>query len=130
MAESDARFKGSDLVPNSRVVAGDGPGDCQVTFELKPNKKNEFHTFTSQNVNSLMAIVLDGECQMAPEIRGPIPGEGVIEGNFSTQEAGDLRLLLNAGALPCLGDRREPARSAPHWARTTITRSVRAVSPA
>lgn len=126
LAESDARFKGSDLVPNSRVVAGDGPGDWQVTFELKPNKKNEFHTFTSQNVKSLMAIVLDGECQMAPEIRGPIPGEGVIEGNFSTQEAGDLRLLLNAGALPVPLEIAENRTVSATLGQDTITRSVRA----
>ena len=126
LAESEARYRGSDLVPNSRVVAGDGPGDWQVTFELKPNMKKSFHTFTSQNVKSLMAIVLDGKCQMAPEIRGPIPGEGVIEGNFSTQEAGDLRLLLNAGALPVPLEIAENRTVSATLGQDTITRSVRA----
>ena len=37
---------------------------------------------------------------MAPVIRSEIPGMGIIEGNFSPQEARDLELLLNAGALP------------------------------
>jgi preprotein translocase subunit SecD len=37
---------------------------------------------------------------MAPVIRSEIPGKGVISGNMDPQEAGDLKLLLNAGALP------------------------------
>lgn len=100
LAESDAEFRGADLVPNSRVVPGDTPGSWEVTFELKTARKRAFHEFTRRNVGRLMAIVLDGKCQMAPVIRSPIPGQGIIEGNFTAQEAGDLRLLLNAGALP------------------------------
>lgn len=100
LAESDAEFRGADLVPNSRVVPGETPGSWEVTFELKTAKKRAFHEFTRRNVGRLMAIVLDGRCQMAPVIRSPIPGQGIIEGSFSAQEAGDLRLLLNAGALP------------------------------
>lgn len=126
MAESEAEFKGSDLIPNSRVVAGQSPGDWEVTFELKPNRKSDFHKFTSRNVKRLMAIVLDGKCQMAPEIRGAIPGEGVIEGKFSTQEAGDLRLLLNAGALPVPLEIAENRTVSATLGQDTITRSARA----
>lgn len=100
LAESKGEFHGADLIPNSQVQAGNTPSDWVVTFELKAAKKTEFHEFTRRNVNRLMAIVLDGTCQMAPVIRGAIPGKGIIEGTFTPEEAGDLRLLLNAGALP------------------------------
>jgi preprotein translocase subunit SecD len=45
--------------------------------------------------------VLDGKVISAPRIREPIlGGSGVITGNFTTQQAQDLALLLRAGALP------------------------------
>ena len=99
LAESERAFTGRDLQSNSAVAPGDA-GQWVVHFELKGDKKKAFHEFTRQHVGYLMAIVLDGECQMAPNIRSAIPGAGIIEGRFSTQEARDLKLLLNAGALP------------------------------
>lgn len=99
LAESERGFTGRDLQSNAAVAPGDA-GQWVVHFELKKNKKKAFHEFTRRNVGRLMAIVLDSECQMAPNIRSAIPGAGIIEGRFSTQEARDLKLLLNAGALP------------------------------
>jgi preprotein translocase subunit SecD len=99
LAESERGFTGRDLQSNAAVAPGDA-GQWVVHFELKKDKKKAFHEFTRRNVGRLMAIVLDGECQMAPNIRSAIPGAGIIEGRFSTQEARDLKLLLNAGALP------------------------------
>lgn len=73
-----------------------------------------------------MAIVLDGKCQMAPVIKSAIPGEGIIEGNFTTQEAGDLRLLLNAGALPVPLEIAENRTVSATLGQDTIDRSLRA----
>ena len=67
---------------------------------MRADRKNAFREFTRRNVGRQMAIVLDNKCQMAPVIKSEIPGKGIIEGNFTAQEAGDLKLLLNAGALP------------------------------
>ncbi len=99
LAESEPAFSGRDLQSNAEVTTDD-TGQWVVQFELKADKKREFLDFTRRNVGRLMAIVLDDDCQMAPNIRSPIPGKGIIEGGFSTQEARDLKLLLNAGALP------------------------------
>jgi len=98
-AESTREFSGGDLMPNAVVQSGQ-TGDWVVAFELKNDKKDDFHEFTRRNLQRTMAIVLDEECMMAPVIRSAIPGRGIIEGNMTAQEAGDLRLLLNAGALP------------------------------
>ena len=98
-AESTVEFTGRDLLPNAQVQAGQA-ADWIVAFELRHDRKDAFHEFTRRNVDRIMAIVLDREVQMAPTIRSAIPGRGIIEGNMTTQEASDLRLLLNAGALP------------------------------
>ena len=48
-----------------------------------------------------MAIVLDNDVVSAPVIREAIvTGSGQISGNFTTQEANELAILLRAGALP------------------------------
>jgi len=100
LSESDIRFAGDDLKPNAQVVPGDVPNTFEVRFEIRESRKREFAEFTRENVGHIMSIVLDGETQMAPVIRSEIPGTGVISGNMDAQEAGDLKLLLNAGALP------------------------------
>ncbi|MGI5816698.1 MAG: protein translocase subunit SecD [Armatimonadota bacterium] len=98
-AESPVEFSGRDLKPNAKVQSGMA-GDWVVAFELKDDQKDDFNEFTRRNIGRIMAIVLDRDCQMAPVIRSAIPGAGIIEGNLSTEEASDLKLLLNAGALP------------------------------
>ena len=99
LAESKAEFTGRDLMSNSSVQP-DQAGKWVVHFELRSDKKQPFREFTRANIGRLMAIVLDNKCQMAPVIKSEIPGTGIIEGNFTAQSAGDLKLLLNAGALP------------------------------
>lgn len=98
-AESKVEFTGRDLKSNARVQPGQAL-ELVVAFELRDERKEAFRKFTGSNVGRYMAIVLDGDCQMAPVIRSEIPGSGIIEGNFSPAEARDLQLLLNAGALP------------------------------
>ncbi|MEI6502080.1 MAG: protein translocase subunit SecD, partial [Armatimonadota bacterium] len=99
LAESKAEFTGRDLMSNSSVQP-DQAGKWVVHFELRADRKQAFREFTRSNIGRLMAIVLDNKCQMAPVIKSEIPGTGIIEGNFTAQSAGDLKLLLNAGALP------------------------------
>ena len=41
-----------------------------------------------------MAIVLDGKVMSAPTIRARITDSGVIEGNYTIEEAEDLALIL------------------------------------
>ena len=99
LAESELEFSGRDLMSNA-TVQPDQTGKWVVHFELKADRKQAFREFTRRNIKRLMAIVLDGKCQMAPVINSEIPGAGIIEGNFTAQSARDLKLLLNAGALP------------------------------
>jgi protein-export membrane protein SecD len=100
LAESELAFTGRDLQDNAAVSPDNTTAYWVVHFELKNERKKDFLNFTRRNVGRLMAIVLDDDCQMAPSIKSEIPGAGIIEGRFDAKEASDLKLLLNAGALP------------------------------
>jgi preprotein translocase subunit SecD len=76
-------------------------GQPSVSFRFNPGGARKFGNYTSNNVGSLFAIVLDNEVISAPQIREAITGgSGQITGNFSVQESSDLSILLRAGALP------------------------------
>lgn len=82
-------------------VTRDDFGQPAVSFSLTTEGARRFATLTSQNVGKALAIVLDDEVQSAPVIESAITGgDGVIRGGFSIEEAADLALLLQAGALP------------------------------
>ncbi|HEY3398383.1 MAG TPA: protein translocase subunit SecD [Armatimonadota bacterium] len=98
-AESEAPFTGADLKSNAQVTSGQGM-ELVVSFELLNEKKDDFRKFSGKNVGRYMAIVLDGKAQMAPVIQSEIPGNGIISGKFTPDDAAKLALLLNAGALP------------------------------
>jgi len=77
------------------------PGNWTVSFELNRKGARQFAKVTADNIGEYLAISLDGRVKSAPQIQGKIPsGSGEITGGFSSVEAGDMALLLRAGALP------------------------------
>lgn len=89
-AVSDARHRPGDF--------GDPP---YVAFTLNSSGAKLFERITGENTGRRLAIVLDGRVQSAPVIRSKIGGgRGIIEGNFTLDEARDLAIVLRAGALP------------------------------
>lgn len=98
-------------VVNKRVmVSGENLVDAQpsfqdgqpvVSFRFDSVGARRFGDATTENVGKPFAIVLDNKVISAPVIREPITGgRGIISGNFTTQSASDLSVLLRAGALP------------------------------
>lgn len=79
-----------------------GPtGDYQVAFELKSEEAKIFSDYTTQNVGTVLAIVLDKQIISAPRINEPITdGQGVISGDFTLEGANDLAVQLRYGSLP------------------------------
>ena len=76
-------------------------GQAAVHFRFDAMGSRRFADITKENVGQMFAIVLDGKVITAPVIREPITGgQGQIDGNFTSQSAGELALLLRAGALP------------------------------
>jgi SecD/SecF fusion protein len=76
-------------------------GEPVVNFVFDTRGAREFGDITKANVGRPFAIVLDNRVISAPVIREPIlGGSGQISGNFTTQTANDLAILLRGGALP------------------------------
>jgi preprotein translocase subunit SecD len=76
-------------------------GQPQVNFKFDSVGAKKFGNITTENVGKLFAIVLDNKVISAPVIREPIlGGQGVISGNFTSETANDLAILLRSGALP------------------------------
>jgi len=89
---------GSQLLPNSSVSLATGRPEIQ--FEFKNSAKGVFEDFTRTHIGKTLAIFLDNKLLSAPVIKDVIPGQGVIQGNFTVESAKTLSDLLNAGALP------------------------------
>lgn len=99
------------LVRKEVLVSGDMLVDAQPTFDeyqrpqvafrFNGQGAQRFGQATAENVGRPFAIILDQQVISAPSIREPIlTGSGVIQGNFTLQEAQDLSLLMRSGALP------------------------------
>jgi len=78
----------------------DQQGNPAVSFELTSEGAKIFGEATSKLIGKRMAIVLDDKVISAPVVRSRITSAGQITGDFTSQEAADLALVLRAGALP------------------------------
>jgi len=101
VVEKDVLLSG-DAIKTAKVDFGQNQfGKPVVSFELNSEGAGRFARLTEENVGRRLAIVLDGVIQSAPRIKSRIGGgSGIIEGDFSRQDAMDLALVLRSGALP------------------------------
>ncbi|UXN73009.1 protein translocase subunit SecD [Devosia sp. A8/3-2] len=107
-----SRDGGSELLYEDVALGGESLVDAQpsydqqrampvVSFRFDTRGAVTFSQITSANVGQRFAIVLDNTVITAPVIQQAITrGTGQISGNFTTQSANDLAVLLRAGALP------------------------------
>ncbi len=99
VVKKQAAVTGDNLTSASASFSQDGKPS--VAFEFNNLGARRFAEITKDNVGKPFAIVLDNKIISAPNIREPITGgRGEISGNFTTEQANDLSLLLRAGALP------------------------------
>ncbi len=76
-------------------------GDIEISFELKSEGAKTFATYTSNNVGKYLAIVLDKRILSNPTINSAITeGQGVIQGQFTQDEANSLAVQMRYGSLP------------------------------
>jgi len=86
---------------NASVGQDQQTGGYVVKFRFDSVGARKMATLTEQNIGHRFAVVLDNKVITAPVIRGAIPdGSGEISGNFTAEDATNLSVLLNAGALP------------------------------
>jgi preprotein translocase subunit SecD len=72
----------------------------EVNFYLTPEGGRRFSAFTGAHIGDYLAVVLDNRVMEVAVIKSEISDSGVIEGRFTDQQAKDLALILNSGALP------------------------------
>jgi preprotein translocase subunit SecD len=113
---------GTDL-KNARVQKGQ-LGAPNVGFSLTPDGARKFGDLTGANVGRRLAIVLDNKVVSAPSIKSRIDDQGVIEGTFTSQQAGDLALVLRSGSLPASLTTLEERTVGPSLGRDSIRQGV------
>jgi preprotein translocase subunit SecD len=90
-----------EMLTNAQMAFNQQTGQPVVTIRFNGQGSRRWADATTQNVGKRFAIVLDNKILSAPVIREPIVGGSCeISGNFTTESANDLAVLLNAGALP------------------------------
>ncbi len=90
---------GGENLTNANASFADG--SPVVEFQFNTMGAQKFGDITQSNIGKRFAVVLDNKVITAPVIRSAIlGGRGVIEGNFTTESANELAVLLRAGALP------------------------------
>jgi len=93
----DRSFRGEDL---KRIYyTQDSYGYPAVGFEIRDERIGDFSSFTGDNLNRRMAIVLNDEVRSAPTLNSKLVGGGIIEGRFKDQEVKDLVTVLRSGSL-------------------------------
>ncbi len=76
-------------------LSRDNFGRPEILFTLESDAAEKFAQITRENIGRQLAIVLDGELQSAPSIKGEIPGgSGSITGDYTEQQARALISVL------------------------------------
>jgi len=93
---------GEDMIGESCKADLSPQNGAYIDFEFDPTKPgaSKFEETTRAFPDHYLAIFLDKKLLTAPTINGPISGKGIIEGNFTLEQARDLANQLKAGALP------------------------------
>jgi preprotein translocase subunit SecD len=98
-----------------------------VGFTLNRQGAVVFSRFTGENIGRRIAIVLDAKVRSAPVVQSKIPsGEGRITGLENDEEAGDIAIVLRAGALPAPFQIVEERTVGPSLGRDSVEAGTRA----
>ena len=135
--ESNQVTKRPYLVKKRAVLTGDLLTDARVSIDqfnqsfvsitFDPTGAQMFAKVTAENVKKRLAIILDNVIYSAPVIQESIPsGRAQISGNFTTQDANDLAIVLRAGALPAPVRTLQDLTVGPSLGQDSIEKGVRA----
>jgi len=91
---------GDNVRSASASTDSDQPGRWETSFVLSQDGGNRFEKFTAANIGNYLAVILDKQIVSVAVIQSSISDRGRINGLSTQQEAGDLALVLNTGALP------------------------------
>ncbi len=77
----------------------DSLGYPAVGFEMRPNRVSDFTEFTGANIGRNMAIVLNNVIKTSPNLNDRLPGSGIIQGSFKSEEVREYVTVLRTGSL-------------------------------
>jgi preprotein translocase subunit SecD len=87
-------------IKDARVEMGQW-GQPYISLEFKSEAADKWAEITGQHVEERIAIILDNVVKSAPVVKSRIlQGKCVIEGQFTMEEARELKIVLKSGALP------------------------------
>ncbi len=96
----DVGLSGIDL-QRAAVVLNEQTREPEISLQFNGKGAETFAKITTDNTGETLGIFLDGVPLMLPTISTPIlTGQAVITGQFTLDEAKQLAIQLNAGALP------------------------------
>lgn len=100
-----SNFKKTGLTGNdlkrSTVQFDQQTNEPVVSLEFNDEGTKKFAEVTKENVNGVLGIFIDDQPLMLPRINVPIlDGRAIITGSFTVEQAKNLSIQLNAGALP------------------------------
>ena len=96
-----------------------------VALEFNQEGATKFEEITRNNLGKPVAMTLDDEIISAPIVNAIISdGNAIITGNFTSQEARQLAIELNAGALPAPLKIESQTRVGPTLGASSIARSI------
>lgn len=91
---------GADL-QSAKVVFDSQNGKPAISLQFSEEGGDKFAEITGRNIGKQLPIVLDKQIISAPVVEGQITGGNAqITGSFTIDEAKQLSIQLNAGALP------------------------------
>ena len=110
-------------------VQFDSYGQAYVGMTFNTRGARIFEDLTGANIKKRLAIVLDENVHSAPVIQDRIAGgKASITGQFTTEEAHDLAVVLRAGSLPAPVTILEERTVGPSLGQESIDRGMLAAS--
>lgn len=101
--DNEVVITGAHVLESDAVYQTNSLGAREAVVSLKLNEEGTaaFAKATQTYLNQIIEIKLDGEAISTPVVSAVITnGEAVIQGMASIEEAGNLAMLIKAGALP------------------------------
>ena len=95
----EKELTGKYLKPNATPQFNEQKYQYVIAFEWNAEGAVLFKNITTRNLNKPLGIFLDNELISAPKVQAVIEDKGVIEGDFTLDEANTLAIQLNSGAL-------------------------------
>jgi len=102
-------------------------GEYLVGFELQPQASDRFAEYTRNHINQPLCILLDKAIVSCPTISSEIPdGQGQISGGFTLEQARQLAIQLQYGALPVPLEIESYKAIGPTLGQISVENSIRA----